>query len=59
MQTSAMRHSLLARLSYKMRLIAAVQPRIGYRLITIVDVFELAGMHLRGFRLRRRAAANA
>ena len=58
-QRAEMRHSLLARLSYKMRLVAAVQPRIGYRLITIVDVFELAGMYLRGFRLRRRASADA
>jgi GR25 family glycosyltransferase involved in LPS biosynthesis len=52
-QTSIMRHSLLARISYKTRLIAAVQPKIGYRLIRIIDVVELAGMYLRGLRLRR------
>ena len=54
-QRSVMRHPLLARLGYKSRLIAAVQPKIGYRLIKIVDVLELAGMHLRARRFRRRA----
>jgi hypothetical protein len=56
---SEMRHSLLARLGYKVRLIAAVQPRIGYRLITIVDVIEFAGMYLRSVRLRCRALLHA
>ena len=55
-QTSAMRHSLLARISYKTRLVAAIHPGIGYRLIKIVDVIELLEMNLRAFRFRRRSA---
>ena len=54
-----MRHSLLARMSYKVRLIAAVHPRIGYRLIKIADAIELLGMQLRALRFRRRFAPRA
>ena len=55
-QTSAMRHSLLARISYKTRLVAAIHPGVGYRLIKIVDVVELLEMNVRAFRFRRRSA---
>ena len=55
-QTSAIRHSLLARISYKTRLIAAIHPGVGYRLIKIVDVIELVEMNIRALRFRRRSA---
>jgi hypothetical protein len=52
-RTAEIRHSLLARISYKSRLIAAVQPKIGYRLIRIIDAVEFAGLSFRALRLRR------
>jgi GR25 family glycosyltransferase involved in LPS biosynthesis len=55
-QSSEMRHSLMARLGYKARLIAAVYPRYGYRLIRVVDLFELASLALRRLRFRLRRA---
>lgn len=56
---SVMRHSLLARLGYKVRLIAAVQPKIGYRLIKVIDIIELIGMYLRAAQIRCRALLRA
>jgi glycosyl transferase family 25 len=55
-QVGKMQHSFLARLGYKARLIAAEQPRIGWRLVKIADVLELVSLTFRGFRLRRAAA---